>query len=152
MALGAAGVAVVVLAVVLGYFGASEPAPSPAPAASVPDLSIPLILVDPIVPPAPPAAAPPDVSPAPVVAPARPKPEDPDKPALTFLSVPSGARVFVDGMEVGRTPLRRFAVPRGRHRLRMVRGKAELKKRIGVSKRSARRYTWRVESGDLDQE
>ena len=43
--------------------------------------------------------------------------------------------------------MREFRVPRGRHKVRMVLGEAEVKEKIGVSRKSARTFSWDVGSG-----
>lgn len=39
---------------------------------------------------------------------------------ISIVSVPSGAEVFIDSVFVGRTPLKRHAIFRGQHRLRLI--------------------------------
>jgi hypothetical protein len=61
---------------------------------------------------------------------------------MDFDSVPSGARVTLDGKRIGTTPLRGIEVPLGAHRLRVRHGKVRGSRPIDVSRSGPTRYTW----------
>ncbi len=64
--------------------------------------------------------------------------------AMYFHSAPEGARVFVDGREIGVTPIRSVPLTVGRHKIRMTRPDGvEVKQTIKVGKRQYVRYIWR---------
>jgi serine/threonine-protein kinase len=126
-AVSVAGVGVFLAGVGLGD------APPPQTTAVVPVAGPPP--VDPVVPPEEPL---PPAEPAPVQGPALPPPEpapapppEPRPPRVTpqpkvathpvsLSSIPIGAKVYVDGRPVGKTPLMGHALPEGRHRVRMT--------------------------------
>ncbi|MCB9675686.1 MAG: protein kinase [Alphaproteobacteria bacterium] len=78
---------------------------------------------------------------------------DPDMPMVDFLSEPAGATVKIDGLEVGTTPLRGYAMPKGRYKVQMLLDGAEITEKVSVGgKRGARRFTWAVEGGSWAQD
>ena len=74
----------------------------------------------------------------------------PERPWITVRSVPAGAIVRIDGLEVGVTPLPPLHVPRGRHRLALQRGPVELEEKFGLGRDEARAFLWRAD-GSLDE-
>lgn len=92
-------------------------------------------------------------APEPSPVPRKPVPlPPPDPPWIDVLSTPAGATVHVDGLEVGRTPLRGFEVPRGRHRIRLERGDAVVERRFGLGKRTTRRIHWNIQDDSWSDE
>ncbi|MCB9677536.1 MAG: protein kinase [Alphaproteobacteria bacterium] len=112
---------------------APEPAPAPAPAP----------------PPKPVPTAPKPVAPTP-----RPAPEPTPQPVVAadsvpvaFRSVPWGARVLVDGTDLGPTPILGHSLSEGTHTVEMVLGVDRVKKTIRVGARHPNSYKWSVADG-----
>ncbi len=161
-------VVVLSLVVVAGIVasGALTPPPPPAPIVVAPPpvkVEPPPVVAPPPVVVAAPVVEPPPVEPVKVAAKAEVKkavpvvvaPVEPPAPAaktadVTLGSVPLGAEVFVDGVSKGTTPLTRLALTEGTHQVKMVFGASEIVRDVRVSKRSATRFLWRVETGDWE--
>ncbi|MEZ4318606.1 MAG: protein kinase [Myxococcota bacterium] len=74
--------------------------------------------------------------------------DDPDNPRIDFLSEPAGARVMLDGLDVGVTPLRGYQMPKGRYKVQMVLGESEITEKIAVGgRKGAKRFVWAVDAG-----
>jgi len=93
-----------------------------------------------------------EVVPAPVeVVAARPTPKAvkpaPKTPSVATLpimlgSVPMGATVFIDGKEIGLTPLLDHPISKGKHTLKMVNGDDTGTREIDIGSRTPKRYIW----------
>lgn len=102
--------------------------------------------------PRPVSAAPVTDDPAPEPEPAGVDPVEGDAPVVDFLSDPPGATVQIDGLTVGTTPLTGYAVPKGRYKVTLTLGDATITEKIGVNRRSGRRYTWSIADGSWIEE
>ena len=112
-----------------------EPAPAPAPP--------PRPRVVPVVPAPAPEPAPepaPRPAPAPVQAVAKTVP-------VTFRSIPWGARVTIDGADLGPTPLMGRPLTPGKHTVVMALGEVRISKTIRVGARHPNSYKWSVSDG-----
>ena len=57
-------------------------------------------------------------------------------------SVPMGATVFIDGKEIGLTPLLDHPISKGKHTLKMVNGDDTGTREIDIGSRTPKRYIW----------
>ncbi|MEZ5169115.1 MAG: PEGA domain-containing protein, partial [Acidimicrobiia bacterium] len=114
------------------------PAPAPAPA-PVPDPA-------PQPRPAPVPKTRPDPAPAPTPRPATVAPAASGLP-VTFRSVPWGARVKVDGVDLGPTPVMGHPLTEGSHTVELVLGSDRIEKVIRVGARHPNSYRWAVAEG-----
>ncbi len=77
-----------------------------------------------------------------------PKPRAAPKPVaatfpITISSVPLGARVEVDGWEIGTTPVVEHAMTAGSHKVVLQSGFDKIERRITVGRRAPVRYVWK---------
>jgi eukaryotic-like serine/threonine-protein kinase len=135
------------------------PTPAEDPALATPPAEAPVETAAPEPPPVPVEVAttakvtrPAKVEPA-KVEPAKVEPAKVDPPAasapkwkVTFTSVPLGAAVTIDGVEVGKTPLFGYELTSGEHKVVMRSASGTIEKSIRAGNRAPARYVW--EGGD----
>jgi hypothetical protein len=164
LAVGTLGLVVVFVAFVVVMATLAPIAPPPEPTAAAPDPTpptpAPLPEVAAVAPPPPePAVAPPPqpqpraraVAPPPPVpeaAPTPPSPEPTPRPGpvalavVSFESDPPGAVVLLDGVAIGRTPLRGHPVSHGSYELRLEHGDRAISRTIRISARGSTHFGW----------
>ena len=69
--------------------------------------------------------------------------------SVVISSIPMGATVWVDGVELGRTLLNGVSLTEGQHQIRLQFGEREIRKQIDV--RSAQRFVWQMDAEGVDQ-
>ncbi|MEQ1565732.1 MAG: serine/threonine-protein kinase [Myxococcota bacterium] len=116
-------------------------APAVAPSEPAPVAPAPVRAGRPVAP----RPAPAEVVPAPEPPPAAPASPSPvEIVAVTFDSEPSGASVYIDGVQVGKTPLRDHPMSAGGHELRLELGGRAVTRTVRVGGRlGATRFSWR---------
>jgi serine/threonine protein kinase len=73
------------------------------------------------------------------------QPEDSlPKLSINFGSVPLGAHVFIDGVDIGTTPMSGLELTHGTHKVRMETGGGSIDRDITVGRRKPTGYVWRV--------
>ena len=125
----------------LMWFNVAEPPPVPA---DVPQLEQPIAEAPAEPEPAEPVV-PDKIEPAPGPRPAprkSPKPEAVAFP-ITISSVPLGAKVQLDGKDIGTTPIVEHAIGAGKHRLVLQSGFDKIEREITVGRRAPVRYVWK---------
>jgi hypothetical protein len=66
---------------------------------------------------------------------------------VAFRSVPWGARVIVDGNDLGPAPILGHALTEGTHTVEMALGESTIRKTIRVGPRHPNSYKWSVPDG-----
>jgi hypothetical protein len=69
--------------------------------------------------------------------------------SVVISSIPMGATVWVDGVELGRTLLNGVSLTEGQHQIRLRFGEREIQKQVDV--RSAQRFVWQVDAEGVAQ-